>query len=184
LLAILVLSLIRAAVEAALHSVGKSVESLLPFIEPGYPGAVLAGLYDTFLYTLILILMIQVIGVVFWTIEGRLDRWAQRQAEFPPTSFRRHLRKGFSSLNRAFRVASLIFLVLVFIPVVMKHFPRASTVVEAMEGYLGKPARDIGHAIFNYLPNLGYLAVIAWLGWLMRKLIKYFFHSLQDGSLT
>ncbi len=184
LLAILILFLIRSPVEATLHAVGKSLEAVVPILEPGYPEAVLAGLYYTLLSTLILILMIQVIGVVFWTIEGRLDRWAHRQAESPPTSLRRHMRKGFSSLNHAFRVASLIFLVLVFIPLVMRHFPRTNEVVEAMEGYLGKPARDIGQAIFNYLPNLGYLAVIAGLGWLLHKLLKYFFHSLADGSLT
>ena len=184
LLAVFILFLIRSAVEAALRAAGKSMETLVPFLESGYPGAILAGLYYTLLSTMILILLIQVIGAVFWAVEGRLDRWAQRQTEYPPTSLRRHMRKGFSALNRAFRVGSITFLVLVFIPLVMRHFPRANAVVQAIEGYLGKPARDIGQAIINYLPNLGYLAVITGLGWLMRKLLKYFFHSLGDGSLT
>jgi small-conductance mechanosensitive channel len=184
LLAIVILFLIHSVVESALRAVGKSVEILMPFIEPGYPEAVFSGVYYTLLSTLILILLIQVIGAVFWAIEGRLDRWAQRQAEFPPTSLRRHMRKGFSSLNQAFRVTALVFLVLVYISLIMRHFPGTNAVVEALEGYLGKPAQDIGQAIFNYLPNLGYLAVITGLGWLMRKLLKYFFHSLGDGSLT
>ena len=184
LLAIVILFLIRSMAEAASQAVGKSVETLLPFIESGYPEAVFSGVYYTLLSTLILILLIQIIGAVYWAIEVRLDRWAQRQVQFPPTSLRRHLRKGFSLLNHAFRVTALVFLLSAFIPLIMRHFPRSQLVVEAMEGYLGKPARNIGQAIFNYLPNLGYLAVITGLGWLMHKLLKYFFHSLADGSLT
>ncbi len=184
LLAIVILFLIRLMVEAALRNLGKSVETLVPLIEPGYPEAVFSGVYYTLLSTLILILLIQIIGAVFWAIEKRLDRWAQRQSEYPPTSLRRHMRKGFSLLNHAFRVTALVFLVSAFIPVIMRHFPRAQMVVDAMEGYMGKPARNIGQAIFNYLPNLGYLAVITGLGWLLHKLLKYFFNSLADGSLT
>ncbi len=184
LLAILILFLIQSPVEAVLRAVGSSVESLVSAFEPGYPGAVFAGLFYTVLSTLILILMIQVIGAVFWIIEGLLDRWAQRHATVSATSFHRHLRRGLSSLNHAFRVAALVFLLLAFIPSVMQHFPRTQAVVEAIEGYMGKPARDIGQAILNYLPNLGYLAVIAGLGWLMRRFLKYFFKSLADGSLT
>ena len=46
LLAILILFLIRSPVEATLQAVGKSLEAVVPILEPGYPEAVLAGLSD------------------------------------------------------------------------------------------------------------------------------------------
>ena len=184
LLGILLLFLSRAAMEAVLGDIGKSLERILPFAEPGYPGMFLTGIYYTLLSTLILILLIQGIGAVYWLIEGILDRWAQRQAAFPPTSLRKHMRKGFSLLNHTFRVVALIFVVMGFIPLVLRYFPRTSMVVEAVQAYMGNPASDLAQAIVNYLPNLAYLAIILGMGWLIRKLIKYFFNSLADGSLT
>ena len=53
-----------------------------------------------------------------------------------------------------------------------------------VEVYLGHPTRDVAQAIVNYLPNLVYLAIIIAAGWLLGKLLKYFFNSLADGSLT
>ena len=94
LLGVLLLFLIRAAMEAVLGNIGKSLERVLPVMEAGHPGMILTGLYYTLLSTLILVLAIQGIGTVYWIIEGLLDRWAQRQAAFPPTSLRKHMRKG------------------------------------------------------------------------------------------
>jgi small-conductance mechanosensitive channel len=184
LLTIFLLFLIRGFLEAALWDLGRSLEGLVPFLEPGVAGAVLTAVYYTFMSTLLLILMIQSVGSVFWTIESRLERWAQRQAAYPPTSLRRHMRRGFSLLNHSFRVTALVFLLLVFIPWVMRYFPRTRAVVDAVEAYMGYPTRDVIQAIINYLPNLAYLAIIMGLGWVLGRLLKYFFHSLADGSLT
>ena len=184
LLAILLLFLIRDPVGTELASIGKSIEGALPFVQPGYPGLILTGIYYTILSTLLLILLIQAIGALFWSIEGQLDLWAQRQAAFPPTSLRRHMRRGLSLLNHSFRVVSLIFLMLVFIPFVLRHFPRTHAVVEAIGAYMGNPARDVLQSIISYLPNLGYLVVILALGWLIRRLLRYFFNALADGSMA
>ena len=184
LLTIFLLFLIRGSVEAALGALGKWLEGLAPFLKTGWPGMALAGLYYTLLSTLLLILLIQLVGLLFWTVEKYLDRWAQRQAAYPPTSLRRHMRRGFSLLNHSFRVTALVFLLVVFIPLVMRYFPRTRAVVDTVEAYMGYPTRDVIQAIINYLPNLAYLAIIMGLGWVTARLLKYFFHSLADGSLA
>lgn len=184
LLAIFILLMTRPIEEEALGALGRSLEGVVPFLERGWASASLVGIYYTLLTTLILVLVIQAIGAVYWTVERLLDRWAQRQVAYPPTSLRRHMRRGFSLLNQAFRVAALVILLVVFIPTTLRYFPRMRMVVDAIDAYMGNPARDVAQAVVNYLPNLGYLAVIIALGWVIRKLIIYLFDSLADGSLT
>jgi small-conductance mechanosensitive channel len=87
-------------------------------------------------------------------------------------------------LNHAFRAIALVFMLLAFVPLVLRYFPRTRALVDAADVYMGHPTRDVAQAIVNYLPNLVYLAIIIALGWLLEKLLKYFFNSLADGSLT
>jgi len=48
---------------------------------------------------------------------------------------------------------------------------------------LGNPARTIAQAIINYLPELGYLAVIWALGYGLLKVVNFTFRSISDGTL-
>ncbi len=180
----LLLALARRIVEALFTNLSKSLEKVATFLEPGWTGPALVGIYDTLLSTVILILAIQGTGIIYWAIEKRLTWWAQRQVTYPPTSLRRHMRRGFSLLNHAFRTTALVFLLLVFIPTVLRYFPKTQVFVQTIDNYMGNPARDILQAIVNYLPNLGYLILIIFMGWILSKLLKYVFDSLGDGSLT
>jgi small-conductance mechanosensitive channel len=49
---------------------------------------------------------------------------------------------------------------------------------------LGPPFRDIANAVEDYVPNLGYLFVILLLGWILLKCLKYFFASIQRGTIV
>jgi small-conductance mechanosensitive channel len=87
-------------------------------------------------------------------------------------------------LNRAVRALLLTGLLLSFVTVGLQFFPRTSPIVGAILLYVADPARSIGLAILQYLPNLGYLTVIGVIGWLALRLLRYLFRALGNGSLV
>jgi small-conductance mechanosensitive channel len=44
--------------------------------------------------------------------------------------------------------------------------------------------RDASRAFEHYVPNLGYLFVIILFGWILHKVLKYFFTSIERGTIV
>jgi small-conductance mechanosensitive channel len=95
-----------------------------------------------------------------------------------------HVATFVTTLLGLFRYVSVLILVLSFLPVVLNFFPRSRVLVDRTGGFFATPAHEIGLAVLDYLPNLGYILVILVLGWYVLRIIKYFFTSLESGSLV
>jgi small-conductance mechanosensitive channel len=181
-LTILVLFLVRKPAIGALSVVAAGLSRLIAF---GNWLPFLTGLYHTLIITLILVLLIQVVGELYWFNLARLERWQRRMAAVMLAgTLREHLFRSLSVLNRVFRVAAIAVLLLVFFPILFHLFPATREGMQNIEGQLESPARAIGQAILNYLPNLGFLIVIAVLGWATLKLLRYIFDSVNAGTLV
>ncbi len=75
-------------------------------------------------------------------------------------------------------------LVLVYFLYGFAIFPRTRTLTDGLLKFLGPPLRDADKAFENYVPNLGYLFVILLFGWILRKALKYFFTSVERGTIV
>jgi len=130
------------------------------------------------------VLLIQVVGALFWFCEDQIDSWNDQlgSSEITRGSSARiqALRLG----NRVLRAASLSILILFYLHYVFRAFPRTRVVVDAMRAFLGAPLRDELQAVANYLPNLGYVFVIVVVAWLSLKGVKYFFSAVEKGNLV
>jgi small-conductance mechanosensitive channel len=181
-LTILVLYLVRKPANAVLTAIPASLSRLIPIVKWG---DFLTGLYDTLIATLILVLLIQAVGALYWFNEGRLERWRERKADrMAPGTLRVYLHRSLLLLNRLFRAVAIIVLLLVFFPLVFHLFPLTRAGILSIEAYLETPARAVGLSIINYLPNLGFLIVIAVLGWALLKVLHHTFDAIKTGRLV
>jgi len=187
-LAVLLLELATAPVEAILTTVGGAIGPVSGIPDPQWLGLALVGLYQTGVATLALVLAIQLVGALYWGVEGRLDAWSARIGPAKAAGAARDLRADLLDavrwLNRAVRALLLIGFLLSFVTLTLRLFPRTAPVVGTVGLYLADPARTIGLAIARYLPNLGYLTVIGVLGWLALRLLRRVFRALGRGGLV
>ena len=89
-----------------------------------------------------------------------------------------------TALLRLARFLSVVVLVFGFVPLIFNSFPRTKNLIDQTQDYLERPAKDVGKALLEYLPNLGYLIVILLVGFYALKAIRYLFTSLETGSLS
>ncbi len=169
----------------ALHKLGTVIGRIVPVITAEWTGAALVSVFHTLVSLLTLALLIQFVGTVFWFFEIRLDsRYAGKRPRIVsggPASL--YVVKALSFLNRACRTAILAALITAFVVQVFRLFRSSQPVVDMYMQSLGTPIRTVAQAVLNYLPNLGYLAVIGCLGWVLLRIIKFTFHSIEDGTL-
>jgi small-conductance mechanosensitive channel len=171
-LAVVLLELARAPVERMLTGLAGAIGPVVVIPDPQWLGAALIGLYHTGAAALTLVLTIQLVGALHWGVEARRDVWRARIGPAQAAGAARD------------RTVLLTGLLLSFLTVALRFFPRTAPVVDAVRLYLAEPARTIGLAIAQYLPNLGYLTVIGFLGWLALRLLRHMFSALGSGNLV
>lgn len=188
LLAVVVIELARRPAEHVLMAFADAIGPVAVIPDPTWLGRALIGLYHTVSATLGLVLAIQLVGALYWSVEGRRAAWiawVQRvRGAKAASDVRADLLDAVGRLNRAVRVLLLIGLMLSFLTVTLQLFPVTAPVVGAILLYVANPTRTVGLAILNYLPNLGYLTVIGSLGWLTLRLLRYVFRALGNGSVV
>ncbi len=172
--------LLREPVANLLVKLGEKIGQMVPVIAKGWTAAVLVSLFYTFVSMLFLLFLIQIVGAVFWFFESRLAA----SSEIPPSgAASAYIHKALSFVNRASRTVVLVLLIVAFVVQVFRLFRGTQPVVDTFMGSLGTPARTITQAILDYLPKLGYLAVIGAMGWALLKVIRFTFRSIGDGTL-
>jgi small-conductance mechanosensitive channel len=167
-----------------LEKLGQEIGRTVPVITQEWAGVFLVGLFHTFLSLLFLLLLIQFIGTVFWFFESRLAARSSMQKHrigSPAASV--YVLKTLSFINRFFRTAILALLIAAFVFEIFTFFRGMRPIVDTFSKSLGRPAATIVQAILNYLPNLGFLAVIGFLGWGLLRMVKFTSHSVADGTL-
>jgi small-conductance mechanosensitive channel len=178
--------LLREPITSLLGRLGGKIGRIVPVITDVWFSSALVAFFYTAVALLFLVFLIQIVGAVYWFFDARL---AARIAGKRPTLVASKLAsayvlKIFSYVNRASRAVILTVLIVAFVVETFSFFRGTQPIVDAFMGSLGTPARNILQAILNYLPEMGYLVVIGFLGWVVLKILRYTLYSIRDGTLT
>jgi small-conductance mechanosensitive channel len=178
--------MLREPISEMLKNLGGGIGRIVPVITGVWFGDALVAFFYTFILLLFLLFLIQIVGAMYWFFEARLDAHAAGQgfARFTGKIASTYFLKGLSYVNRAFRAFVLTLLIAAFVVEIFRFFKGTQPVVDAFVESLGNPARTIAQAILNYLPELGYLAVIGFLGWILLKIVRHIFDSIRNGTLS
>ena len=177
---------LREPITAMLGFLGGKIGRVVPIITDVWFSNALIAFYYTFLLLLILLLLINTVGILYWFFEGRL---AARSAGQHPgrvlgAAARAYVIKTLSYVNRASRAIILTILIAAFVIEVLYVFKGTQPLVDAFVESLGTPAHTVAQAILNYLPEMGYLAVIGFLGWILLRILRFTFNSIREGTIT
>jgi small-conductance mechanosensitive channel len=167
-----------------LMRLGQRIGRTIPVITQDWSGSFLVGLFNTFLSLLFLLLLIQLVGAVFWFLESRLaarSAMTKHKTGSPAASV--YVLKTLSFINRISRTAILVFLIVAFVYEIFTFFRGMKPIMDTFSQLLGTPVRTSTQAVVNYLPNLGYIGVLGFAGWVMLRILKYTFRSIEDGTL-
>jgi small-conductance mechanosensitive channel len=183
----LILLLIRESVNRILVVLGERMSNSLPLRGMISWEAAPAAYFSLTITVIVVLLVLQLIGIAFWAFDDRIGKkLAIDLGDEPHTgrSIHLHVFRGLNVLNRAFRVVSVTIVLIIFLPVAFRFFPRTALAVDALLDYFGAPIRDIAQAVVAYVPNLAYLAVITALAWVVIRILRYLSDTLTDGTLV
>ena len=185
-LVLALLFLMREIISSILWNLGGTIVRLVPVITGVWLGSALVALFYTLLSLLFLVLLIQIVGVLYWFFEWRMSAHAAGEglARITGRMANAYVLKALSYVNRAFRAITLTLLIVAFLVQVFHLFKGTKPIVDAFMESLGTPGRTILQAILNYLPEMGYLVVIGFLGWVLLKIVRFTFMSIRDGTLS
>jgi len=178
--------LLREPITGLLGKLGGIIGRLVPVITDVWVSSTLVALFFTLVSLLSLLLLIQIVGAAYWFFEGRMAAHVAGQglARITGRTASPYVLKTLSYVNRAFRGTTLTLLIIAFVVETFYLFKGTKPVVNAFMESLGTPGRTIIQAILNYLPEMGYLAVIGFLGWILLKIIRFTLMSIRDGTLS
>ncbi len=183
---LVVLFLLRDPAEKLLTAVGDWFGGFLPPSELGWPAATMIGLYYLMIASLILFLAIYAVGLVYRFGDRRIDAWQSRlrAAGTIESHPRFHASRVFRIVIHLFCTVLATALVLIYFLYGFAIFPRTRILTDGLLKFLGPAFRDASKAFENYIPNLGYLFVIVLFGWVLQKVLKYFFTSIRRGDIA
>jgi small-conductance mechanosensitive channel len=183
---LVLLLLLRGPAEKLLTVVGDWVGRFMPAAESGWPAATMIGLYYVVVASLILFLAIYAVGLVYRFGDWRIDAWQSRlrAGGVVESNPRFHASRIFRLGIHVFCTVLATALVLVYFLSGFAIFPRTRIFTDGLLKFLGPPFRDVSKAFEDYIPNLGYLFVIVLFGWVLQKILKYFFTSIQRGDIV
>jgi small-conductance mechanosensitive channel len=167
-----------------LAELGERFGRLIPVITPDWTSSWLVGLFHTLVALIALLFLIQLVGIVFGFFEDRLAGRLAAGQSGRGLAAGAYVLKSLGFVNRISRNLVLLLLVSAFVVQFFSFFRGSAPMVDVFVRGFGTPGRTIAQAILNYLPQMGYLAVIAVLGWCLLKAIRFTFRSIEDGTLS
>jgi small-conductance mechanosensitive channel len=180
------LFLLREPITEMLQKQGGRIGRFVPVITDVWVSSFLVALFYTLISLLTLLFLIQIVGAMYWFFERRLAAHAAGQgfARVTGRIASAYVLKTLSLINRLSRTIILTILIVAFSVQIFHFFKGTQPVVDAFMGSLGTPSRTVAQAILNYLPEMGYLVVIGFMGWILLKILRIAFNSVRDGTLT
>lgn len=102
--------------------------------------------------------------------EARLPTWRDAR-----------LAKPVDMLLRLAQIAAMIAILVVVTTLVLAIFPRTRAIADALIRFAREPLAEIWRSFLDYLPNLGFVVVIAALAWLLVRGVQWFFAEVERG---
>jgi small-conductance mechanosensitive channel len=148
----------------------------------------LGGLY-ALLATVALIVLLLFLRLLFSRIYATIGSWrTTRLRSVKIQSFEvitaDRMATGLLFLTRGLRVALVLLLIYVYIPLVFSFFPWTSGYATTFLDYAMAPLNAMGTAVVTYLPKLVFVAVIILVMRYVIKGVGLLFGELEKGSIT
>jgi flagellar biogenesis protein FliO len=187
--AIVSLLLLRGPVEKLGTSIGSAISASRFSEGLGWLVTIFLGFYYALILTSAFLLAIQVVGLAYALANKRIEAWQVRlrlreSSKAGETNPRFHASKILQLVNRLFRNALVIVLLLLYFGIGFSVFPRTKVISGVLREILGPPLEDGVRAVENYLPKLGYLVVILMVGWILLRVMKSIFASIKNGTIV
>jgi small-conductance mechanosensitive channel len=179
--------LLRSPADRLLTALGEAMSRLRPEPELGWLTGFLIGIYYALIATSILLLALHVVGLAYWFADQQINAWQVRlragvvAGESNP---RFHASRVLRMCIRLLRDLVAAALVLGYFFFGFANFPRTEIFTNALRKMLAPPLHDAAEGAENYIPNLGYLAVIVVFAWVILKGLRYLFKSIQKGDIV
>lgn len=113
------------------------------------------------------------------TESGRLPPTLARSAIYKSGQFSRFVR----AVLLAFKLALAVFLITVAIPVILRAFPQTHDLGTRIREILFQPLAKLWDGVAAFLPDLSFLIILAFLTWLITRLIRLFFREVEQGTI-
>lgn len=185
--AVALLLLVQGLAERALTALGNAISRLQPDSGLGWLGGALAGIYDAVIASLILFLGIYVLGSVYWFAKKHIEAWQARLragAAAGESDPRFHVSRVLGVCLHLLRQLLAATLILAYFFYGLANFRSTEIFTNVLRRFLGPPLQDTAKAVEDYAPNLGYLFVILFFAWVLRRGLKYFFDSIEKGDVV
>ena len=137
----------------------------------------------------VLLLLIWAVNRAFrWLKLKLLKSWQSRVIKLAeqgaPVGYADRLLPFVTGLLRVVRLAIIILLIYLALPVAFLIFPWTKPIATQLLGYVINPVKDILLAVVHYIPNLLTIAVIYIVTRYIVKLIKFIAGEVENGSFT
>jgi small-conductance mechanosensitive channel len=150
---------------------------------------ILMGALYSLMATLILLAALYLIRRFFRKIGTRIKAWEDsKKGSLHIQSVeiirveRLHEILGFSL--KLFRFAILIGIFYLYSHLVLSLFPWTRPFADTILEYAILPFNTIGNAVWGYVPNFFFLAILILITFYVLRLLRFFFRELEKGTLT
>jgi small-conductance mechanosensitive channel len=187
IVAIVSLLLLRGLVEKLGTSIGSAISASRFSQGLAWLVTIFLGFYYVLILTSAFLLAILGVGSAHAFADRRIEAWQVRLRESTTsgeTNPRFHVIRIIRMVNRLFREALVIVLLLLYFGIGFSIFPRTRVISGSLREILGPPLEDGVKAVENYLPKLGYLVVILFIGWIFLRAMKSIFASIKNGTIV
>ncbi|MFN8576781.1 MAG: mechanosensitive ion channel family protein [Candidatus Sericytochromatia bacterium] len=152
--------------------------------------SLLLGIIITFILTLSLFILIKLINYFFPKIYNKIEK-ADKNNLIPSFKIQK-----FEIINSEdittfiyqafnfFRIALILFLLYVYIPLVLNFFPWTKGVSDKLFGYITNPIKNIITSVINFIPNIFNIIVIAIFAYYLTKFVRVIFRAIENNKIS
>jgi small-conductance mechanosensitive channel len=140
----------------------------------------------TLLAILGLIIIFFLINKAYKWVNKRLSSY-ERTIKRKRKSILRYLlpqdtKHAFLLLSKVVRIALLIVILILYLPLLFNFLPWTEGLVEQFYGYLAKPLKDVLRGLLAFLPNVFYIFVIIVIARYVVRALAYITNEIDEGK--
>jgi small-conductance mechanosensitive channel len=149
---------------------------------------ILLGVFFALLATGALVLLLKGLAAVFPRLLTKVDGW--RGTVMPALRIQRlevlssaRLTDFLIGVIRTARVVLTVVVLYFYVPLVLRFFPWTESLADRIVDYVVQPLERAGSAFVDYLPNVFFIVVIAFLTRYVLKFVHLFFDAIREGTV-
>lgn len=147
------------------------------------------GLLFAVLVTLAFVFLLKMISAAYAKADKKFDEWAPsrikgvklQQVELLPAA---RITEFLSWLLGALRVAVVLLLIYIYLPIVFSFFPWTKGLADKLFGYVLHPLTSLLKAVLGYIPNLIFVAITLFCVHYFLRMVAVVVREIKAGRIT